>query len=89
MSICQYLDKCNFFKVYQDQKKRALKGFVQLYCQGNNQNKCLRKIVSKTFGGSEFVPSNMMPNGLPLGGTKDLDWTSDVKEFVQQYIRTS
>lgn len=89
MSKCQNLDKCNFFKVYQDQKKRALKGFVQLYCQGDNQNKCVRKIISKTLGDSEFVPSNMMPNGLPLVGTNDLGWTSDVKEMVQNYIRTS
>jgi len=89
MSNCPNLDKCNFFNVYQDQKKKALKGFVGLYCKGDNQSKCLRKFVSKILGGSEFVPSNMMPNGLPLSGTKDLDWTSDVKEVIRQYFKTS
>ena len=83
------MEKCNFFQGYQYEKNRVLKGFVQLYCQGDNQNKCIRKIVSKALGDPKFVPSNMMPNVLPLVGTKDLDWAKDGREIIQQHIRNS
>ncbi len=45
--------------------------------------------MSKALGGSKFVHSNMMSNSLPLVGTKDLDWASDVREIVRQHIRNS
>ena len=82
VSECQNLEKCNFFQVYQYEKKRILKGFISLYCKGEYQDKCLRKKVSKALGGPKFVPSNMMPNGLPLVGTNDLDWPSNLKEII-------
>ena len=86
MVECQNLEKCNFFKVYEKEKNRALKGFVSIYCKGERQEICIRKKVSKELGGSEFVPHNMMPNGLPLVGTNDFDWSSTVKEFLKSRV---
>ena len=86
MVECQNLEKCNFFQVYQGEESRALKGFVSIYCKGERQEICKRKIVSKELGGPEFVPANMMPNGLPLVGTNDSDWSSEVKEILRSKI---
>ena len=84
MSDCANLEKCEFFKQYQndDDKKYALMGFVRSYCSGDKQDMCVRKKVSKALGGPNKVPLNMMPTGLPLFGTTKKDWSEEVKALL-------
>jgi hypothetical protein len=84
MSDCANLEKYAFFKQYQndDDKKYALMGFVRSYCRGDKQDMCVRKKVSKTLGGPDKVPLNMMPTGLPLFGTTKKDWPEEVKALL-------
>ena len=77
---CANLATCAFFKKYQsDEKmKMALQGFINRYCKGPEQDKCVRKKISKSLGGPEKVPVNMMPNGMPLSGTSRDNWPEEV-----------
>jgi len=85
IKVCDKLETCAFFQAYEsDQnKKLALKGFVQKYCKGDQPELCIRKKVAVALG-HENVPVNMMPNGLALSGTLDQEWTEDVKKVVAQ-----
>jgi len=56
----------------------ALKGFINLYCKGPKQDRCVRKKVSKELGSPGFVPPNMLPNGLPKPKTDISDWSEKV-----------
>ena len=40
MDECHNLEKCNFFKMYQndESKNLALKGFISMFCKGERQN---------------------------------------------------
>jgi len=81
MEYCESLEKCALFRKYKsdENKKYALMGFVRAYCKGNMQGECVRKKVSKALGGSDKVPTNMMPSGLPVFGTIKDDWPDEVK----------
>ncbi len=58
---CELLEKCGFFKKYQDIKKLACKGFIRQYCKGPKMNICKRKQYRQEHG---VPPSDdMMPNG--------------------------
>lgn len=63
-------------------KKLALRGFINLCSKGHKQEECDRKKVSKTLGGPDKVPTNMMPNGRPLSGTTNEDWSEEVKSLI-------
>ncbi|MHA2252967.1 MAG: hypothetical protein ACXAD7_21570 [Candidatus Kariarchaeaceae archaeon] len=80
MVDCANLGGCNFFRTYTNDAFRqlALKGFVNKYCKGDNQEKCVRKIICEQLGNSKFVPPNMMPNGFPLSGSTRDDWSDEV-----------
>ena len=82
---CDKLETCAFFAKYESDPSRqlALKGFVQMYCKGGKQEQCIRKKVTAALG-RENVPVNMMPNGFPLSGTPDQDWSESVKKIVTE-----
>lgn len=83
---CPNLPKCGFFQKYKDDEnlKAALQGFMQSYCKGTLQDQCIRKKVSKALGGPDKVPVNMKPDGAPVIGTTDADWSAEVKDIVKQ-----
>jgi hypothetical protein len=85
MEECEKLANCAFFKEYEkdEERKLALRGFANMYCRGDKQDICIRKKISKLLGGAEFVPVNMMPNGLPLKGTSSENWSDDVKNIMK------
>jgi hypothetical protein len=57
-------------KVYaNDNKSLALVRSVRWYCKGEDQNVCIRKMVSKQLGGPANNQNNLMPTGAPLSGT--------------------
>lgn len=84
---CDNLSVCTFFRTYGDDERyrRAVSGFILLYCQGERQDRCVRKDVGMKLGGSRKVPANMLPNGLPLTGTDDSSWSEDVKGVVGRH----
>ena len=85
MDECHNLEKCNFFKMYQndESKNLALKGFISMFCKGERQDQCVRKIISKELGGPELVPPNMLPNGFAISGTNKSDWNEDVISLLK------
>lgn len=61
MKECELLTRCGFFRKYRLTKDLACKGFMRMYCQGEKQNDCKRKIYRKENG---FPPSDdMLPSG--------------------------
>jgi hypothetical protein len=84
MGDCEKLSACAFFKEYSNNSELslALKGFANMYCKGDKQEVCIRKKVSKLLGGADKVPVNMMPNGFPIRGTDDSNWSDDVKKII-------
>lgn len=90
MDECENLRRCSFFEIMTRKHKQelALAGFKKIYCLGEKQNQCMRKIVAKELG-PEFIPMNMMPNGLPLTGTDDSEWEPELKTFIRdRFLRS-
>ena len=85
MTNCPNIPACSFFLEYGDSEghKAAVSGFVRLYCNGDLQDKCVRKAVSKALGGPHMVPPNILPSGYPVSGTDDSTWSPRVKEIVR------
>ena len=86
MKLCENLENCNFFKMYQNDKSMelALKGFIFMFCKGRKQNDCIRKKISKILGGPQFVPPNMLPNGAAMAGTLHIEWSKNVKAILNK-----
>ena len=58
---CELLDKCGFFKKYQEVNDLACRGFIHRYCKGKEMNQCKRKEFRLKHG---TPPSDdMMPSG--------------------------
>ncbi len=61
MTECELLEKCGFFKKYCKSKDLACKGFMNIYCRGEKQKICKRRIYRKEHG---VPPSDdMLPSG--------------------------
>lgn len=58
---CEHLKTCGFFKKYEDSKKGACRGFIDLYCCGEKRDACERKQYRKAHGTPP--PDDMLPNG--------------------------
>jgi len=71
-------------KEYEENQRTraAVKGFISLYCRGKKMDDCVRKKVSRELGGPEFVPENMMPNGLPVIGTTRDTWDKAIFDII-------
>ena len=85
MDECPNLSECNFFKMYEsdESKHLALKGFISMFCKGAKQDQCIRKDISTALGGPQNVPPNMLPNGLPMAGTKKSNWSENVTQLLK------
>ena len=84
MEECKNLRRCSFFtiKPENDAQELALAGFQRIYCRGSKKDQCMRLIVGTQLG-PEYIPMNMMPNGFPLRGTDDSDWSEELREFIR------
>lgn len=91
MEVCVNLDKCSFIKEYENDEhlQKALNGYVNLYCKGKKQDDCVRKKVSQALGGPMNVPANMKPNGGPIIGTSDKEWSDEVKKIISELKQQS
>jgi len=58
---CDLLDKCGFFKKYQDSLDLACRGFIKTYCRGGQMDECARKKHRAEHGAPP--EDDMMPSG--------------------------
>lgn len=61
----------------------SIENFEMAYCHGVEDD-CIRYKLADKFG-EVRVPSNMMPNGMPLPGTHRRDWT-DTALHYKRYL---
>lgn len=83
MAECAIINRCSFFREYgkDEQYAFALEGFLRQYCQGHRESICMRKMLADRFGSPDFVPANMLPNGLPVSGTSTESWPESAKRI--------
>lgn len=83
MAECEIIKRCNFVREYGRDERYvdALNGFLRQYCQGHRSSTCRRKILADRFGSPDFVPANMLPNGLPVSGTSTESWPESAKRI--------
>lgn len=74
-SNCAFANCDNSYKVLQ-----SLDHYISDYCNGDKHDTCIR-IQIESKHGNLHVPTNMMPNGLPLPGTHRRDWTEIALEY--------
>ncbi len=80
MKTCEKFNNCPF--THTDPQFKVLNSidhYLEDYCHDKNQECIVYQIDSKF--GHDHVPSNMMPNGLPLPGTHKRDWPEVALEF--------
>ena len=85
MEKCEKHEICPFFTAYENDKRNkiVLESLAKTYCLGNMKYDCKRRHISERLGGLKYVPINMMPNGIPMYGTKNTDWTKEVKKILK------
>lgn len=86
MDECPNMSRCSFFQVYANSEEHAVAvaGFLRLYCRGEGQERCVSKKVSSEVGGPDKVPSNMLPNGVPVAGTDASSWPEEVLRVIKK-----
>lgn len=61
---CDLLEKCGFFRKYQEAQDMACRGFIKSFCKGAKMNECERKKYRLLNG---LAPDDdMMPNGMMI-----------------------
>ena len=85
MTDCGLMRRCSFFREFGGDETfaNALDGFLRVYCRGNRQSDCMRKRLAERLGTPDFVPANMLPNGLPVSGTSTASWPESAKRIRQ------
>lgn len=86
---CENMPKCTFLSTPAPNKEveLATAGFIRLYCKGGMRERCVRRTVARSLGDPARVPANMMPNGLPISGTDDSKWPSEVRILAVRRFR--
>jgi len=89
MAECSRLAGCPFFNLDESDPDVASvkRGLMLLYCKGDKVDNCVRLAVLHEFG-IDFVPKNMMPNGMPLPRTDESEWDATVVKFKRHLFLT-
>ena len=58
---CELLEKCGFFKKYQNSIDLACRGFIRLYCKGERMIECKRMEYRSQHGTPPT--DDMLPSG--------------------------
>lgn len=58
---CELLDKCGFFRKYQESQDMACRSFIKGYCKGDKMDDCERKKYRAQHGTAP--DDDMMPTG--------------------------
>ncbi len=61
MADCHLLDRCGFFRKYQDTQDLACRGFMNSFCRGEKQIDCVR-LKYRTIHGAP-PEDDMLPSG--------------------------
>lgn len=81
MKECTKFKECSFINCDDSYKQlTSLDHYVTDYCHGEKLDTCIRIQIDAKHG-ELHVPTNMMPNGLPLPGTHRRDWTEIALEY--------
>lgn len=81
MKTCSKFETCAFTHASTEFKLLGtLDHYMSAYCHADDSSHCVR-IQLEDKNGAIHVPSNMMPNGLPLPGTHRRDWTEVALEY--------
>lgn len=81
MKHCKLENNCAFTHLETAYKKLdSIQVYEHDFCHGDKQTACVRLNIDSEFG-KLHVPSNMMPNGLPLPGTHKRDWSEIALQF--------
>lgn len=81
MKECRNFKTCSFVNCDPSfHQLTSIDHYIEDYCHGEKVDNCIRLKIEDRLG-SIHVPSNMMPNGLPLPGTHRRDWTEIALEF--------
>ncbi len=81
MPECPLMDDCKFYEKYENtDNKTLLEGFVKRFCKGDF-NKCVIKKITEDHS-MDYVPGNMLPDGMPEPGTDDSDWSEDIIDYM-------
>lgn len=83
MPNCPFFYSCKWVKKYSPTNGARTNYYINNYCRGDYLRKCVRKNVAEKIGGREFIPDNMLPDGKPINGTDDSEWSEEVKEIVK------
>lgn len=72
MTDCEKLAACAFHKKYENIAASTVRRIIELYCTGDNSEKCLRrKFIEKTGGDP---PDSMMPNGMDAESGRKIEF---------------
>lgn len=83
MANCPFFSTCRWIQKYSSKSGARVNHFIKNYCKGDSLRRCVRKRVADKLGGREYIPDNMQPDGRPVKGTTDLEWSEEVKEIVR------
>ncbi|MBN1431788.1 MAG: hypothetical protein JW931_03350 [Methanomicrobiaceae archaeon] len=83
MPICPFFNNCKWIEKYSSTNGARINLYIKNYCKGDSLRRCVRKKVSEKLGGREFIPDNMQPDGKPVKGTNDSEWSEEVKEIIR------
>lgn len=61
MADCELLNRCGFFRKYQDTLDLACRGFMNMYCRGPKMKDCLRMRYRAEHGAPP--EDDMLPTG--------------------------
>lgn len=78
---CSKFESCSFTHCETNFKLlESIDHCVEDFCLTDDHGRCIRLQLEEK-NGPLHVPTNMMPNGLPLPGTHRRDWTSIAIEY--------
>lgn len=81
MNPCPKEQACAFMHCDENFKMLpSMSYYEKTYCHGEVQGECIRIKLESKYG-ALHVPSNMMPNGMPLPGTHRRDWSINAIEY--------
>ncbi len=84
--VCPYIQDCVFLKANENKEelKTPMKGLKQKYCEQHNEECNIYKLAQEFE--MNKIPSNLMPNGMPLTGTNDNSWDAEVKDKLREIM---
>lgn len=80
---CPNYNNCAFLKANENKEalKTPMKGLKQKYCEQSYEECKIYKLSQQTD--MNKIPSNLMPNGMPLTDTDDSNWPQEINDKLR------